>query len=85
MSADPAALLRPEKRYKALKWLLTHHSTQELNEEAANALVGAVSIGLEEKTHKMNLVALDILEAVIVAVPQFVTAELYRLLCTSIG
>ena len=67
---------RPEKRFKALKWLLTHHAAKELSADVSRALVGAVSLGLEEKVHKVNLVALDILEAVVSSVPQFVTAEL---------
>ena len=59
------ALIKPEKRYKGLRWIMKNYSSAGLEVEGLKALLAAVALGLEEKAHKMNLIALDLLESLI--------------------
>jgi len=65
-----AALMKPDKRYKGLRWILKNYSSAGLTPDGVKALLAATALGLDERIHKMNVIALDLLDSLIInAVP----------------
>ena len=75
-----AALTKPEKRYKGLRWLLKNYSSAGLTPEGIKSLLAATALGLEERVHKMNIIALDLLDSLIInTIPLLTNAVLESL------
>lgn len=74
------ALRIAEKRYKGFKWLLKNYLNGDLTADAVKAIVGAISMGLEEKVHKLNVIAIDLLESLIATAAQLLTTEMYYII-----
>lgn len=70
------ALKSGEKRYRGFKWLIKNYNSIELNEGTVKALIGGVSLGLDERVMKLNIVAINLLEILIENASIFITPDM---------
>ena len=70
------ALLQSDKRYKGLRWIGKNYLSSGLDLQRVKALLASIVLGLEEKVHKMNIIALDLLDNLITNGMDLLTSEL---------